>query len=41
MSAISTIASESKDGAERTNQESQVLANLASNLQQLVAKFHL
>ncbi len=41
MSAISQIASESKDGAERTNQESQGLANLASNLQQLVAKFQL
>lgn len=41
MSAISAIASESKDGAERTNQESQVLANLASKLQQLVAKFQL
>ena len=41
MSAISAIASESKDGAERTNQESQVLANLASNLQQLVSKFQL
>jgi len=41
MSAISAIASESKDGAERTNQESQVLANLASKLQQLVSKFQL
>jgi len=41
MSAISAIASESKDGAERTNQESQVLANLASKLQQLVSKFRL
>ena len=41
MSAISTIASESMDGAERTNQESQVLANLASKLQQLVSKFQL
>jgi len=41
MSAISAIASESKDGAERTNQESQVLADLASKLQQLVSKFRL
>lgn len=41
MSAISAIASESKDGAERTNQESQGLANLASKLQQLVSKFKL
>jgi len=41
MSAISAIASESKDGAERTNQESQVLSNLASKLQQLVSKFQL
>ncbi len=41
MSTISQIASESKDGAERTNQESQQLANLASNLQQLVSKFQL
>jgi len=41
MSAISAIASESKDGAERTNQESQVLSNLANKLQQLVSKFQL
>ncbi len=41
MSSISAIASESKDGAERTNQESQGLANLASKLQQLVSKFKL
>jgi len=27
------------NGAERTNQESQGLSNLAQNLQQLVAKF--
>lgn len=41
MAAISAIASESKDGAERTNQESQLLSNLASKLQQLVSKFQL
>lgn len=41
MSAISAIASESKDGAERTNQESRGLADLASKLQQLVAGFKL
>ena len=41
MHSISEIASESMNGAERTNQESQGLANLAQNLQQLVAKFKL
>ncbi len=41
MQNISQIASESKDGAERTNQESQGLSNLANNLQQLVSKFQL
>ena len=41
MSTISQIATESMDGAERTNQESQGLANLASKLQQLVSKFQL
>jgi len=41
MASISQIASESMDGAERTNQESQSLANIAHNLQQLVAKFKL
>ncbi len=41
MSSISAIASQSKDGAERTNQKSQDLANLASKLQQLVSKFKL
>lgn len=41
MSAISQIATESMGGAEQTNQESQRLASLASNLQQLVAKFQL
>ena len=41
MHSISEIAAESMDGAERTNQESQGLANLAQNLQQLVAKFKL
>jgi len=39
MHAISEIATESMNGAERTNQESQGLSNLAQNLQQLVAKF--
>ncbi|RDH84479.1 MAG: methyl-accepting chemotaxis protein [endosymbiont of Galathealinum brachiosum] len=41
MHSISEIATESMDGAERTNQESQGLANLAQNLQQLVSKFKL
>lgn len=41
MASISQIASESMDGAERTNQESQSLANIAHNLQQLVEKFKL
>jgi len=39
MHTISQIATESMDGAERTNQESRVLADLASNLQKLVSKF--
>jgi len=39
MHAIGEIATESMNGAERTNQESQGLSNLAQNLQQLVAKF--
>jgi len=39
MHSISEIATESMNGAERTNQESQGLSNLAQNLQQLVAKF--
>lgn len=39
MHLISEIATESMNGAERTNQESQGLSNLAQNLQQLVAKF--
>ena len=41
MASISQIASESMDGAERTNQESRGLADLANKLQQLVAKFKL
>ncbi|MCW8933981.1 MAG: methyl-accepting chemotaxis protein [Gammaproteobacteria bacterium] len=41
MHSISEIATESMNGAERTNQESQGLSNLAQNLQQLVAKFKL
>lgn len=41
MHLISEIATESMNGAERTNQESQGLSNLAQNLQQLVAKFKL
>jgi len=41
MQSISAIATESMNGAERTNQESQGLSNLAENLQQLVAKFKL
>ncbi|VAW66661.1 Methyl-accepting chemotaxis sensor/transducer protein, partial [hydrothermal vent metagenome] len=41
MHAISEIASESMNGAEKTNQESQRLADLANNLQQLVDKFKL
>jgi len=41
MQSISTIATESMNGAERTNQESQGLSNLAENLQQLVTKFKL
>lgn len=41
MHLISEIATESMDGAERTNQESQGLSNLAQNLQKLVAKFKL
>jgi len=41
MHAISEIASESMNGAEKTHQESQGLVNLASNLQQLVDKFKL
>ncbi len=41
MHTISEIATESMSGAEKTNQESQGLANLANNLQQLVDKFKL
>lgn len=41
MASIGQIASESMDGAERTNQESRGLADLANKLQQLVAKFKL
>ncbi|HED33871.1 MAG TPA: methyl-accepting chemotaxis protein [Gammaproteobacteria bacterium] len=41
MHAISEIATESMNGAEKTNQESQQLVNLANNLQQLVDKFKL
>jgi len=39
--AISEIATESMNAAEKTNQESQGLSELAVNLQQLVAKFKL
>lgn len=41
MHTIGDIATESMNGAERTHQESKGLSNLATNLQQLVAKFSL
>ncbi len=41
MHTISQIANESKAGSEKTNTESQNLANLAAELQQLVSKFKL
>lgn len=41
MASISQIASESMDGAEKTNQESRVIVGLANKLQQLVARFKL
>jgi methyl-accepting chemotaxis protein len=41
IATISQIASESKNGSEQTAAESQALAGLAANLQQLVGKFQL
>ncbi len=41
ITTISQIASESKNGSEQTAAESQTLASLAANLQQLVSKFQL
>jgi len=41
MHIISEIGTKSMEGAERTNQESKALSNLAENLQHLVTKFKL
>jgi len=41
ITTITQIASESKDGSEKTAAESQALASLAANLQELVSKFQL
>jgi len=41
MQAISEIATESMNGAKKTNQESQKLASLAKSLQELVSQFKL
>lgn len=41
MSSISQIATESMEGAEKTNQESRGLADIANKLEQLVSKFKL
>lgn len=41
MTSISQIATESMDGAEKTNQESRGLAEIANKLEQLVSRFKL